>query len=168
MAKAILLCGKIASGKTVYAQHICREQNAVLLSVDEITIEVLGGDLGERHDGIAEKAQQYLFAKSLEILRAGANVVLDWGFWTRERRNTARTYYASCGVECEFHYIDVSEAVWQKNIERRNRDVLAGKTAAYYVDDGLRCKLNAAFEMPERAEMDIWYVNNWTATESAL
>lgn len=161
MAKVILLCGKIASGKSVYAQMLCKKENAVLLSVDEITINVLGGDLGERHDEIAERVQQYLSQKSLEIIAAGANVLLDWGFWTRERREAARAFYASRGIACEFHYIDVHDEVWRRNIEKRNRAVLAGEVNAYYMDEGLMLKLQAAFQQPDSSEMDVWYVNDW-------
>ena len=50
MSKVFLICGKICCGKTAYSQRICKEDNAVLLSVDEITLEVLGGNLGENHD----------------------------------------------------------------------------------------------------------------------
>jgi len=161
MAKAILLCGKIASGKSVYAQSLCRQENAVLLSVDEITIGVLGGDLGEKHDEIAERVQQYLFQKSLEMIAAGVNVLLDWGFWTRERRTAARAFYGNHGIVCEFHYIDVSDEIWHRNIDKRNRAVLAGETSAYYMDEGLMQKLQSAFQKPDRSEIDVWYVNDW-------
>ena len=160
-AKAILLCGRIASGKTVYAQHICKEENAVLLSVDEITIGILGGDLGEKHDEIAQRTQKYLFGKSLEILSGGASILLDWGFWTREKRREAREFYESRGIPCEFHYLDTPDEVWEKNIKTRNQAVLQGKTDAYYVDEGLRRKLEAAFEIPEPQEIDVWYKNVW-------
>lgn len=161
MAKVILLCGKIASGKSVYAEKLARDQRAVILSVDEITIRVLGGDLGEKHDEIAGRTQAYLFDKSLEILRAGSNVLLDWGFWTREKRAAARAFYESRGVTCEFHYIDVPDEIWRKNIDVRNSRVLAGEAEAYFVDDGLFDKLNALFEPPKREEIDVWYINTW-------
>ena len=38
MSKVILTCGKICCGKTTYAQKLCKENNAILLSVDEITL----------------------------------------------------------------------------------------------------------------------------------
>jgi len=159
--KAILLCGRIASGKTVYAQRICEEEKAVLLSVDEITIGILGGELGEKHDEIAARAQRYLFDKSLEILHGGANILLDWGFWTREKRQEARDFYESRGISCEFHYLDTPDEVWEKNIKTRNQAVLQGNTDAYYVDEGLRRKLEAAFEIPDPQEIDVWYKNVW-------
>lgn len=161
MAKAVLLCGKIASGKSVYAERYLLNHCAVLLSVDEITIGVLGGDLGQKHDEIAERTQAYLFDKSLQILRAGTDVLLDWGFWTRERRAAARAFYESRGIVCEFHYLDTPERTWRRNIAARNQAVLDGHVQAYFVDDGLLHKLNAAFEPPAREEIDVWLVNAW-------
>ena len=161
MAKAFLLCGKIASGKSVYAKMLCEREKAVPLSVDELVLSILGGDLGEKHDEITERVQAYLFDKSLDILRTGSNVLLDWGFWTKARRDAARAFYESRGIECEFHYIDVPDEVWHRNIEIRNKAVLEGKTAAYYMDEGLMIKLQSLFEAPEKEEIDVWYINDW-------
>ena len=161
MSKVILICGKIASGKSVYAERIKKQENAVLLSVDELVLSVLGSELGDKHDEITERVQAYLFDKSLEIVNAGANALLDWGFWTRERRQAARDFYASRGVACEFHYIDTPDEVWRRNIEIRNAAVLAGRSDAYFVDEGLMKKLEAAFQVPEREEIDVWFVNDW-------
>ena len=161
MAKALLICGKIASGKSVYAERIKQQENAVMLSVDELVLSVLGSDLGEKHDEITERVQAYLFAKSVEIIRAGTNVLLDWGFWTKEKRQAARAFYESRSIACEFHYIDVPDAVWHRNIEIRNQAVLDGKTDAYYVDEGLMLKLQSLFEAPDKTEIDVWHVNDW-------
>lgn len=161
MAKVMLICGKIASGKSVYAKQLCERENAVMLSVDELVLSILGGDLGEKHDEITQRVQTYLFDKSLEIVEAGSNVLLDWGFWTRERRQAARDFYAYRGIDCEFHYIDTPDEVWHRNIELRNAAVRAGRSDAYFVDDGLMKKLEAAFQIPTSDEIDVWFVNDW-------
>ena len=161
MAKVMLICGKIASGKSVYAGKLCKQENAVLLSVDELVLSVLGSDLGEKHDEITGRIQAYLFAKSLEIVKAGSNVLLDWGFWTREKRQAARAYYEGRGIACELHYIDTPDDVWRRNIEIRNAAVLAGRSDAYFVDEGLMKKLESLFETPQREEIDVWHVNDW-------
>jgi len=161
MAKVILLCGKIASGKSHYAQTLCKKEKAVLLSVDELVLSIMGRDLGEKHDEITDRVQAYLFEKSVEIVNAGSNVMLDWGFWTRERRSAARRFYEKKGLACEFHYMDVPDDVWYRNIEKRNSAVLAGETSAYFVDEGLMKKLESLFESPSREEIDVWFINDW-------
>ena len=161
MAKVIMLCGKIASGKSHYASKVSKRENAVVLSVDELVLSILSNDLGEKHDEITARVQAYFFEKSVEIVQAGANVLLDWGFWRRRRRQEARAFYQEKGIACEFHYIDTPDDVWKRNIEKRNRAVLAGESSAYYVDDGLMKKLESLFEEPSREEIDVWHVNDW-------
>ena len=152
MAKIFLMCGKICSGKSTHAEKLRKEYNAVILSVDEITLALFGQDAGEKHDYYVEKLKEYLYKKSLEILEAGVNVVLDWGYWIKAERDFAREYYSSHNVEYEFHYIDISDEEWYRRLAKRNEDVLAKKTDAYYVDDGLAKKFQAIFEKPEKAE----------------
>ena len=49
-------------------------------------------------------------------------------------------------------YIHISDEEWYRRLAKRNEDVLAKKTDAYYVDDGLAKKFQAIFEKPEKAE----------------
>jgi len=77
LAKAILICGKICSGKTTYAKNIMEKNKAVLLSVDEITLTLFGQYLGSKHDEITEKTEKYLYKKSVEIISLGINLILD-------------------------------------------------------------------------------------------
>ncbi|MDE6745031.1 MAG: ATP-binding protein, partial [Oscillospiraceae bacterium] len=58
-AKVILICGKICSGKSFYAERLRKEHGAVMLSVDEITLSLFGQHIGEKHDEICERTQKY-------------------------------------------------------------------------------------------------------------
>ena len=156
MPKVYLMCGKICSGKTTHANQLRTQHRAVVLSVDEITLALFGQDAGDQHDTYVERAENYLYHKSLEILESGINVVLDWGFWTKQERDFARDFYGARNVEFEFHYIDVSDSEWEKRLRQRNRDVLERRTDAYYVDEGLAAKFASIFEKPDRSEIDVW------------
>ncbi len=154
--KVFLICGKLCSGKTVYAQRLQREKKAVLLSVDEIMLSLFGGYAGEKHDEYAEKTQNYLFEKSLDIVAEGTDVILDWGFWTKAKRTQAKEFYRDHNIECEFRYLCIRDEVWRERVEQRNRAVLRGDTKAYFIDDNLAEKFNALFEPPAAEEIDIW------------
>lgn len=156
MAKVFLICGKICSGKSTYSEHLRKKQGAVLLSVDEITLAMFGQHIGEKHDEYCENLQKYLFAKSLELIEAGINVVLDWGFWQKAEREEAKNFYSQRNVECEFHYINVSKETWAERLEKRNRGIKAGMVNAYYVDENLAKKFDALFETPSENEIDVW------------
>ncbi len=154
-----LICGKICSGKSFYANRLRKEKKAVLLSVDEITLTIFGSHIGEKHDKVCENVRKYLYEKSIEITEIGCNVILDWGFWQKEDRDFARKLYESRGVPCEFHYIDISDRQWQENIAERNKAITDGNVSAYYVDEALAAKFGALFEMPNKSEIDVWYKN---------
>lgn len=64
----------------------------MVLSVDEITLALFDSQLGERHEEICARTQQYLFQKSLEVMEAGVNIILDWGFWQKRSRDEARIF----------------------------------------------------------------------------
>lgn len=157
MAKVILICGKICSGKSTYAEQLRVQNNAVLLSTDEITLALFGQHCGDNHDAYVERTQNYLFNKSLELIEVGINVILDWGFWLKEERDYAREFYNSRNTECEFHYIDISDETWKARLKKRNSEVIAETTSAYYIDDNLAEKFAAIFEVPREDEIDVIY-----------
>ena len=167
MPKVILICGKICSGKSTYADKLRVQNKAVLLSVDEITLALFDQNIGADHDTIAERTQKYLFDKSVEIITTEINVILDWGFWTKEERNFAKQYYRSRNIACELHYVDVSDETWKVNLSKRNHAISEEKTIAYYVDNNLAEKFNSIFESPDKGEIDICYKNEWN-TENLL
>lgn len=158
MAKVILVCGKICSGKTFYCETLQKTYNAVLLSCDEIESQIFHHSLRESHDIIAVDIKKYLHKKAIDIVSVGSNVVLDWGFWTKAERIETSNYYQLNGIEYEWHYVDVTEEDWKHNISSRNEAVISGKSDDYYVDDALLNKINSLFEIPTKDEMDIWYI----------
>ena len=156
MAKVIMTCGKICSGKSTYAKNLRAKYHAVILSVDEIMLSLFGQNAGEKHDEYVARTETYLFQKSLDIIGIGTNVILDWGFWTKKERDYAKTFYGSQGINYEFHYIDIKDEEWYARLEKRNKDVSAGKIDAYYIDENLAEKFNSIFESPSKEEIDIW------------
>ena len=156
MAKAILICGKICSGKTEYAKSLIKNNPAVLLSADEITLAIFGTDTGAEHDSIVEKTQKYLYQKSVEIINSGTDVILDWGFWTREERREASTFFKARGIDFEWHYLDVSEELLRANLIKRNLEIETGQITFYYFENALAERFWDMFEPPAKAEIDVW------------
>ncbi len=161
MAKLILICGKICSGKTTYAKSLLKEMRGILLSCDEITLSLFGQSIGENHDEIVDRTMKYLFNKSLEVLSAGINVVMDFGFWQRTDRREANDFYRQHGVTPQWHYVDVADDVWRVNLKKRNEALTAGANNDYYIDDNIAHKFWRMFEEPTQDEMDVWYKNDW-------
>ena len=161
MGKVYLICGKICSGKTYYAKALKEKYNAVILSTDEVTYDLINNEQGEFYNVFAQRVNNYLKKKAAEICKAGANVILDWGFWTKENRTDISTYLKSCDVSYEWHYIDIDDDTWNRNIEERNKRIEEGNGGSdFYMDEGLLNKLLSMFETPDKAEIDVWYELN--------
>ena len=151
MSRVIMTCGMICCGKSTYAKKLQTEQNAVILSIDDITLTLFPEGSGDMHDTYALRAEQYLLNLSIQILLAGVDVILDWGLWTKAMRNRIRRFYGYEGIKTELHYLRISPEEWKKRIEKRN----ASDEAAYYVDEGLLNKAKALFEEPCTEEVDV-------------
>lgn len=126
----------------------------MILSADRIMLSLFPEGAGEMHDVYVRRAEQYLCGLSLEILRTGTDVILDWGLWTREQRTRLRTFYAEHGAECEIHYLRISETEWARRILERNAKQ-AEDPSDYYVDEGLLRKAESLFEEPTAEETDV-------------
>ena len=158
MSKVIAICGKICCGKSYYAAKLKEKENAVILSCDELTKDLFDNDLGEKHDEMAQRIWAYFKKKSVELVKAGCTVILDWGFWSRANRESLQEYFRVQEIPCEWHYIEVEDETWKRNIEERNHRVLNGQGGLdYYLDEGLMEKLNSLWEEPGQEEIDVWY-----------
>ncbi len=161
MSKIYLICGKICSGKTYYAKQLKEKYNAVILSTDEATFALINNEQGEFYNVFAARVNNYLKKKAAEIALAGANVILDWGFWTKKDRAGISAYFSKRNIPFEWHYIDIDDEIWQRNIAERNAKVKAGNGGSdFYVDEGLLNKVNTIFEVPEQSEIDLWIMRN--------
>ena len=159
MARVIAICGKICCGKTHYASRLKVEENAVILSCDELTKDLFDNNLGDKHDEMALRIWAYFKKKSVELVMAGCTVILDWGFWSKADRDHFSEFFRSQNVPCQWHYIDIDDASWQKNIRERNQRILSGQGGSdYYLDEGLMEKLLSKWEAPSPEEIDIWYL----------
>ena len=158
MAKVILICGKICSGKTYYAKELKNSLNAVILSTDEATFDLINNEQGEFYNIFVQRVNGYLKKKACEIVKAGANVILDWGFWTREERQEITDYFRKREITIQWHYIDIDNALWEKQINERNKRIQKGRGGSdFYLDEGLKAKLLSKFEAPEPEEIVVWH-----------
>ncbi len=162
MAKVYLICGKICSGKSYYSKELKNKINGVILSPDEATYDLINNEQGEFYNIFCSRLIKYLDKKVVEIVKSGANVIYERGFWSKEERDKAKKYFKENDVDYELHYVHVSDAVWHKQIEERNKRCLEGKGGSdFYLDEGLMKKLLSKFESPTPDEVDVWYENNY-------
>ena len=158
MGKVILLCGKICSGKSYYSKKIQKSLNAVIISPDEATYELINNEQGEFYNVFSKRLNKYLTRKVGEIAKAGANVIFERGLWSKEERKEIREYYRNQDIDCEIHYVCVDEYTWKQNIAERNKKIEEGNSDSdFYLDEGLMKKLNSMWEEPSKEEYDVLY-----------
>lgn len=161
MAKVIAVCGKICSGKSYYAKQLKEKINAVILSTDEATFDLINNEQGEFYNIFAKRVNNYLAKKTVEIVKAGCNVILDWGFWTKQERREITDFFSEQGIDVEWHYIDIDDERWHQLIEKRNNKIKEENSGSdFYLDQGLMDKLLSKFEKPSESEMDVWILNS--------
>ena len=159
MGKVILVCGKIASGKSYYSKNIKESLNAVIISPDEATYELINNEQGEFYNIFSERLNKYLTRKVGEIAKAGANVIFERGLWSKKDRENIVKYYRDNNIECELHYVFVDDETWKQNIDERNKRIEEGNGGAdFYLDEGLMRKLESKWEEPTKDEVDVWYI----------
>ena len=138
------------------------EVNAVILSPDEATYDLINNEQGEFYNIFCERLLKYMNKKCIEIVNSGANVIYERGLWSKEERQKVKQYFEENNIETELHYIHVSDENWKKQIEERNKRVESGKGGAdFYLDEGLMKKLVSKFEEPTEDEVDVWYENDY-------
>lgn len=158
MPKVILICGKICSGKSYYSNMIKDKYNAVIISPDEATYELINNEQGEFYNIFSKRLNKYLTKKVGEIVKSGANVIFERGLWTKDDREKTIKYYKDRNIDCEIHYVYVDDETWKKNIKERNKRIQEGNGGSdFYLDKGLMRKLETMWEEPTEKEYDILY-----------
>lgn len=155
MAKIILLCGKVCSGKSTYANEIKKKNKAVILSCDELMLALFDEQLGDDHKIILQNVKSYLYKLAEQIINANTNVILDFGFWTLSERQKIKLYFANKGIKTELHYLKISQDKWLQLIEKRNESLCIDKGQSYYIDENMKCILSKRFEEPSNEEISV-------------
>ena len=96
MGKVVVVCGKICSGKSYYSRKIKEDLNAVIISPDEATYELINNEQGEFYNVFSSRLNKYLTKKVGEIVKADANVIFERGLWTSKDLKDIIDYYSLC------------------------------------------------------------------------
>jgi predicted kinase len=119
--KLTFFCGKMGAGKTTRATDIALETNAVLLSEDEWLESLYPGRIATLADYIKYSGQLRPQIKRLvqAVLRAGADVVMDFPANTTSQRAWFRSIYSELEAPHALVYIELSNDDCMKQIEHR-------------------------------------------------
>lgn len=131
------MCGAAGAGKSTVARRLERE-GMVRLSFDEAA-----WDMGLRTMPLDAETQRVievaLQARIVALVKAGADIVLDFSFWSRRMREDYRSLLRPLGVEPETIYLASPRSVALSRIRARRADhaddfCLSEELAARYFD----------------------------------
>lgn len=139
-----LLHGFIGSGKTTLARRLERECGAERFSHDEWMVRLYGWNPPEEHFKEYQlQIEHLIWAEARLAVRAGRDVILDFGFWTRESRDEARNRVRSIGATAKFYAVYCPRRTMRaRTLERSKRPA----TDSLWIDGAAFDKLMAAFE----------------------
>ena len=118
--RLFVLVGMVAAGKTTRARQIAAERGAVRLTPDEWMIALFGQDFkDDRYTHRRAILEGRLVAVALDVLRAGVDVVLDFGCWAKVERSALRYLAAFVGAECELVYVPLTKNEQRHRVRTR-------------------------------------------------
>jgi predicted kinase len=148
-----LIVGLPGAGKTTLARRLERELPALRLTPDDWIGPLYGERLTQAQlDAVRDPVESVQWAVAARALSLGASVILDFGFWTRDERETFRERASTVGARSQVHALVVpKEELWAR-LDRRNADLLPG---TFHVTRQQLDAWWALFEPPEYDELRV-------------
>lgn len=145
----VMMCGVAGSGKTTYAQHL-EKYGFFRLSIDE-EIWSSRGRYGidypaESYDDYLVEAEKKLRNQLLIHIQDEKNVVIDFSFWQRARRDKYKQLIEEAGGQWKLVYLKVSHGVLRKRLDERNKRFDAN--AAFPITENILTSFLNGFEVP--------------------
>lgn len=114
--RLIVITGLPGSGKTTLARELAASMRTARMCPDDWMmasgIDLWNADARAR----IEQLQREL---TLGLLHGGHNVVIEWGTWAREERDSLRDAARAAGAGVELRYVTAPiEELWRRIVER--------------------------------------------------
>lgn len=122
-----LIHGIPGSGKTTFARKLEQEIHAVRFSPDEWMVTLHGTNppeplFREQHERIMALIWEHVG----RVLRAGCDVILEGGFWSRASRDDARRRAEEFCVPCKFYALRCSVEEARRRVSARTKTMPPG------------------------------------------
>ena len=117
-----LVCGKIASGKSTLSVRLASAAQTVRISEDSLLAQLYPGQIASLADYLAcaARLRAAIAPLCLQMLQAGASVVLDFPANTPASRAWMRELFQQAGTQHVLHYLDVSDEECKARLRQRN------------------------------------------------
>lgn len=154
MATLHLMVGLPCAGKTTKALKLEHEYSAIRLTVDEWHIRLFGQDAEDpEHNTRHSLIESLLWDVASRALALGTNVILDFGFWTREEREDFRARARHLGASSEIHFLDVSPDELLRRLAQRNAQLSTSEPRSFSIPEVMMKPWFDVFQKPMPDEL---------------
>jgi predicted kinase len=136
MATLFLICGLPGAGKTTLARQIEQERPALRLSPDEWIAQIIAdaSDKAEL-DRLRAPVEAVQWEVAKKVLTLGIDVILEWGFWSREERRYYRAQAEALGARVEMRFLELGRDELWARLSRRNANLPPGTPGTFVVTE---------------------------------
>lgn len=149
--KVVMTCGMTCSGKSTYAREL-EQRGYVWLSVDHDS-----WGLGHEQHPLPPEVQRDIKVaqkrRLRELIAEGRDVVLEYAFASRSRRDEYRRLAREAGAEVSFVFFDVPLDELLRRLEARNAGPRTAHSVIVKPDQVVRWY--ESFEWPQPDETDV-------------
>jgi predicted kinase len=144
-------CGKPGAGKTTLALQLARDHDAILISEDIWLLRLFGEEMKVFDDyvRVSRKLKAVVGPLTVDLLKAGLSVVLDFQANTQAGRAWFRTVFEQAGAAHVLHLLNTPDATCLERIARRNIERPEG---SHHVTPDVFFQVSSFFQAPEEHE----------------
>lgn len=135
MAEVILLCGKVAAGKTTYAKEMAKKQRAVILSIDDLVVRLHDHCEGRAKLFAMETAiRDYFTGLIVQLIEQDVTCILDHGHWTRASRQQMIEFCQTHDFPLRIVLLECPKDIRLERLQKRNERLLREQERGYVID----------------------------------
>ena len=135
MAEVIILCGKVAAGKTTYAKQLARSLPSVILSIDDLVVSLRDHCEGPRRLRELEgKIRAYDGSLAKQLVPQGITCIIDHGHWTRDSRQQIIDACRADGLPYRLVWLTCPRGIRLQRLKQRNEQVRSSGEKGYVID----------------------------------
>jgi len=150
MAKVVLCCGKVCSGKSTFTERLEASYGYFSFSADDWMLRLF--DQTEDRavfDRNLSRSTEMIHRLALRLLDRGIDVALDFGFWKERDRKATVERYAARGHDAVLVYFPVDDETQIRHMAKRQA---VDGMRHYRFDEATIAVLNGFFEEPSSDE----------------